>query len=166
VSSEVLGALSAEQLDAAMRHERAHGVAGDNLKRLVLLLLPDVLPFQRSLDALEHGWAMFTEWAADDEAVAGDSVHALSLASALVRVARIGAGPALPLMSSFTAGGRELEARVDRLLRMETAGHLPPATGRVLLCCAAVISAGSMAVLLFLPGVLAAVHEALEYLVR
>jgi Zn-dependent protease with chaperone function len=44
VSSAVLAALSAEELSAVIRHERAHGVHRDNLNRLLLLLAPGMLP--------------------------------------------------------------------------------------------------------------------------
>jgi len=45
ISRGVVAALSAEQLSAAIRHERAHGISRDNLKRLLVLLAPGILPF-------------------------------------------------------------------------------------------------------------------------
>src|SRR5205807_3433126 len=42
ISRGLVTALSSDQLAAALRHERAHGVSRDNLKRLLILLAPDV----------------------------------------------------------------------------------------------------------------------------
>ena len=117
ISRPVIKALSTPQLAAALRHENAHRISRDNLKRLLLLLAPRLLPGFHGFDAIERGWARFTEWAADDDAVAGDAHLSLSLAAALVRIARMGGTPqVLPLSTSFWAIAREISARVDRLL--------------------------------------------------
>ena len=109
ISSPVMSALSAGQLAAALRHEEAHRVSRDNLKRLLLLLAPGLLPGFHGFDAIERGWARFTEWAADDDAVAGDAHLSLSLAAALVRIARMGGAPApSPLTASFLGDSREI----------------------------------------------------------
>jgi beta-lactamase regulating signal transducer with metallopeptidase domain len=117
VSVHVLSALSAEQLAAAVRHERAHRFALDNLKRLAVLLAPDLLPFFGGFGAVERAWVRFTEWAADDCAAAGNSRRSLCLAEALVRVARLGVcqeAPTLttPLLTQY----QDLAARVNRLV--------------------------------------------------
>ena len=128
ISREVLQNLSAVELEAALRHERAHGTSHDNLKRLLLLLAPNILPFSMwgGLASLERGWAQFAEWAADDNAVNGDSRRAVSLAGALVRVANMGVlTEASPLMTSLVADGRDLEARVNRLLGAAPGGEYP-----------------------------------------
>jgi Zn-dependent protease with chaperone function len=120
VSRGVLEALSLEELDAALRHENAHRLSGDNCKRFLVLLAPDILPFLRGFGALEQTWAKLAEWAADDEATGGDKQRALSLAGALVRVARMGAGPRLSFLhTSLVAGDEDFSARVQRLLRPE-----------------------------------------------
>src|SRR5262249_15113073 len=80
ISGGVLQALSNEQLEVALRHEHAHCVSRDNLKRLLLLLIPDTFPFAPGFSLLEQAWAKLSEWAADDEAVRGDLQRALSLA--------------------------------------------------------------------------------------
>ena len=95
----VFHGLTAEQREAALRHEQAHRTSRDNIKRFLILLSPDVLPFLRTF-ALEHSWAKFTEWAADDQATDGDSHRALSLASALVCVAKMGSKPKLSFLFS------------------------------------------------------------------
>jgi hypothetical protein len=166
VSRDILSALSPEQLEVALSHERVHRSSAHNFKRLLLLLLPDVFPFRRSFQALEARWAMLAEWAADDEAAAGDAVRAISLASALVRVAQLGLAPQIALSSSFTDGGRDLEARVDRLLHLDSprpASHqLRPVTRFSLV----VLSGCLAAAVVFLPAVLPSVYRLLEDLVR
>jgi Zn-dependent protease with chaperone function len=119
VSSSVLRALSAGELGTAMRHERAHQNRHDNFKRLLLLAAPRGFVLGRGLDALERNWARFAEWAADDHAVGGDTDRAVSLAAALVRLARLGSCVARPVLLSSLGDGRDLSERVDRLLRVE-----------------------------------------------
>ena len=110
ISKSVLNGLTAEQTEAALRHEQAHRTSRDNIKRFLILLSPDVLPFLRTFASLEHSWAKFTEWAADDQATAGDSHRALSLASALVRVARLGSKPQLSFLFSSLVSDDEAGA--------------------------------------------------------
>ncbi|MGB6460828.1 MAG: hypothetical protein WBG02_12760, partial [Candidatus Acidiferrum sp.] len=167
ISRSVLGALSAEELDAALSHEHAHHASRDNAKRLLLLLAPDVFPFVRPFRPLESAWAKFAEWAADDQAAAGDSRRALSLAAALVNVARLGSAPRLPFLStSLVPCDRDLFARVDRLLCPVpvVAARTWPArpSGRV----AALLLLGSAAFLLAAPATLSFVHELLEILLH
>lgn len=116
ISRESISALTGEELGVVLRHESAHAESRDNLKRLVLALAPDVLPFvHRGFSIIERGWAQFSEWAADDYAAKGDPALSLSLASALVCVARIAPAACTPeLLTPFTNG--DLSSRVDRLL--------------------------------------------------
>jgi hypothetical protein len=117
VSRAAADALSPEQFDAALRHERAHWSSRDNLKRLLQLAAPDPLPMVRgAAPLLDREWARFAEFAADDRATEGDLDRCVSLAEALVLLARAGAPPELPLATSLIADSRDLAARVDRLL--------------------------------------------------
>ena len=199
VSREVLQNLSAGELDAALRHERAHQTSRDNLKRLLLLLAPDIFPFGTwgkmsscarvvnprkfapianrragsqpvpllaGLESLERGWAQFTEWSADDRAVDGDSHRAVSLAGALVRVARMGAATqASPLMTSLVADDRDLEARVDRLLGATPGSDNSGQCGSRLVA-AIILVAGFFVVALNGTPTLQAAHQVLEHLIR
>jgi len=99
ISRSVLQNLSAAELGAALAHEHAHRTSRDNLKRLLIQLAPDILPFLHPLRTLERTWSQFAEWAADDQATEGDSGRAVALAAALVQVARMGRGPRLPFFS-------------------------------------------------------------------
>jgi Zn-dependent protease with chaperone function len=167
ISRGVLRVLSTEELDAAFRHEHAHRTSRDNAKRLLLLLAPDIFPFVRPLRMLEQSWSKFAEWSADDQAAAGDSCRALSLAAALVHVARMGAGPRLPFLSTpLLVGDRDLSARVDRLLRAD-AMTLPHASKmQPGLRTASLLLAGCLAASLLTPSALSSVHELLELLLH
>jgi Zn-dependent protease with chaperone function len=167
ISRSVMSGLSAEQREAALRHEQAHRTSRDNMKRFLILLSPDVLPFVRSFAALEHSWAKFTEWAADDQATGGESRRALSLASALVRVAKMGAKPKLtPLFSSLHSDDHELSERVERLLRPQSMPGKPAEVLTPFLTSAGALAAAAVMVVLLWPGSLSLVHQALERLVH
>ena len=163
ISRSVLDALSGEELDAALRHERSHQASRDNFKRLLFLFAPDFFPFMRTLRQIEHQWSRFIEWAADDDAAAGDSHRAVSLAAALVRVARLGSSPGLPVLStSLLACNHDLSARVDRLLHPATTRKPRPARrgwriAGALCCATALVSAALLS-----PLALSSVHNLLE----
>jgi Zn-dependent protease with chaperone function len=163
ISRSVAGALSPEQLDAALRHEHAHWTARDNFKRLLLLLSPGWFPFSA---ALEHAWAQMAEWAADDRAVAGDAARSLSLAAVLLAVARMGA-PAAPhrLATSLLAGAQDLAARVDRLLAAVPPADEPAPAGAFWTAATAVLAIAA-AVWIAQPAALTSVHLLLERLAR
>ena len=167
VSQPVMDALSQEQREAAFRHEAAHRASRDNLKKLLFLLSPGVLPGISGMSALERGWAKFTEWAADDEAVSGDQERALSLASALVRVAKLGVHPAPSyLLSSLVDDDSDLATRVDRLLRKPAYAEKPSQPLAVFARNAALIVGGAFATVLLWPESLGGIHQLLERLVQ
>jgi len=167
ISRTVLRGLTAAQRDAALRHERAHRTSRDNIKRFLILLSPDVLPFLRAFTTLERSWARFTEWAADDQAAEGDSHRALSLASALVSVAKMGSKPKLSyLFSSLVHDDEELTERVDRLLRPQPNPGKPAEVLVPFLTSAGALMAIAVVIVLLWPGSLSLVHQALERLVH
>jgi Zn-dependent protease with chaperone function len=163
VSQAVLRALSAEELHLALQHENAHRISRDNLKRLFLLLAPASIPFLRDVSSLEQCWTKFSEWAADDEAVRGDSHRALSLAAALLRVARMGAAPRLSFLhTSLCAGDHDLSARVERLLRVRPLPSKPLSRTRSVAIGSSLAIAACITVLLAWPATLSSVHRLLE----
>jgi len=155
VSETIRRALSPEQLDAALRHEQAHRRAFDNFKRMLLAATPRMPGFA----VIEQTWSRLSEWAADDEAVAGDANRALNLADALVRVARLGTRP---VEVSFLGDGRDLARRVERLLNPEV--YMPLQMRVWTVASAAGIAAMAIAVLVAQP--LVAAHEVLEHLIH
>ena len=167
LSQGVVEALSVDQLDVALLHENAHRSSRDNLKRLLLLLAPDPLPFVSAFAALEQSWIRFREWAADDEAVLDDPHRALSLASALLRVARMGAAPRLSyLHTSLVAQDHDLSERIERLLHVEAAPRKTLNLTRVYGPAALGVLATALAILLSWPATLTSVHRLLEQLLR
>ena len=167
VSQSVMDALSDEQKEAAFRHETAHRISRDNLKKFLFLLAPDIVPFVSGLANLENGWTKFTEWAADDQAVDGDPQRALSLASALVKVAKMGvhSTPSY-LLSSLVDDDRDLETRVDRLLREPAYAEKPLAPLVAFARNASLVIAGVAATILLWPESLGGIHRLLEHLVQ
>ncbi len=167
ISRRVMRGLSSEQRDAALRHEQAHRTSGDNLKRFLILLAPDAVPFFGRFRKLERAWSKFAEWAADDQATDGDPQRALSLASALVRVAKMGSRPrASYLACSLVGGGQELSERVERLLRPQPKPDKPIKEVISLLTGAGAMIGAAVAVAMLWPASLSVVHQALEQLVR
>jgi beta-lactamase regulating signal transducer with metallopeptidase domain len=167
VSRRVLQTLSGEELDAALAHERAHRKSGDNLKRLALFLAPEVFLFSRTFAGLDRCWARLIEWAADDDAAAGDSERSVSLAAALVRMARMGvAEPVSPLASSFLGNNGDLSARVDRLLGLAPIRTNPLRRARAVLGVAAAAITALVIAVVIRPGTFLSVHHLLEQLLR
>jgi len=172
VSRSVLHKLTPEQREAAFRHEQAHQASRDNFKRFLYLLAPDAFPFVSGFKKIERQWARYTEWAADDHAVAGDSERALSLAAALVSVAKLGVNhqPAY-LLSSLVASplvaeDEDLAVRVDRLLREQQYAEKPLAPLLQVARNLALVAGGVVVAAFVWPGSLGSVHQLLEKLIQ
>ena len=171
ISRGVLETLSPEELDSAISHERAHRTSADNFKRLLLLLMPDLFPFvPNAFSAVDRSWITFSEWAADDSAVANDLQRSLSLAGALVHVAQMGAAPRLsPLCTSLVSSNsacmnQDLSERVDRLLHTAPLRRESPKRFRAILAVCTIAAACTVFVVLLRPETLHSVHELLEIL--
>ncbi|HYL65216.1 MAG TPA: M56 family metallopeptidase [Candidatus Methylomirabilis sp.] len=167
ISSGVLNSLSAYELEAALSHEEAHRLSHDNARRLLFVLVPDPFPFVRAFRVLEENWSKLAEWAADDYAARGSSLRAISLASALVRVARMGAAPRLPeLSTSLLACDRDLSARVQRLLDPIPATSSVSSQSHFLFRRSGYLFTGGLVFLLLAPAMLSSVHQLLERFLR
>lgn len=166
ISCGVVSALDAEQLAAAVWHERAHQISRDNLKRFFVALAPAILPFMPGFENLERAWERFTEWAADDRAVEGNMHRSLALAAALVGFARLaGSAQPSPLTTSLLPDRSDLARRIDRLLRPA------PPQGKPADCIPIMVAAAIPALAILLPllvqsRTLYSVHRLLESLMR
>lgn len=162
VSSRIRRLLTEQEYAAALRHEEAHGRARDNLKRLLILMSPNFLPFCRGFQALEAGWQRMAEWAADDCAAQGSTGNALALASALIRVGRMNGGHvAIPLGTSLLADTADLRTRVERLVEARQDYRQLPQKSAF-----GVIAAGLAIAIAVSPNLLWAAHRFLEVLAR
>lgn len=89
IAAQVLVSLGEREVEAAIAHEFGHLAARDNFKRMLLRICRNLLivPCGESLD---RAWAENVEAAADEHAArSGGRQTALSLASALVKIARL-----------------------------------------------------------------------------
>jgi Zn-dependent protease with chaperone function len=162
VSRTIAEALTPDELEAIVLHEVWHRSAWDNLKRLAVLAAPDALHVFGAGTALESRWMSAAELEADRGAARGDSERGLSLASALVKVARLmpDVRP-LPAPVSNLYNGGPLAERVGRLVN--SCGESPDHPALPWLGLAVTLLAGCAPA--FLP-VLPTVHRATEFLVN
>jgi Peptidase family M48 len=169
ISQRLLAEISTEELAAALRHERAHWVSGDNLKRLLFAFLPGFPPVWPSLETLEGSWAKFAERAADDHVAAEGESNAVSLASALVRLARMGScaeHPSVPLAISPLVVCDDLAGRVHRLLAPAVVhASRPPRRVPIVLSVATLFAVGCLVASTW-PAVLFPAHQILERLLH
>jgi Zn-dependent protease with chaperone function len=128
VASRLFDALGEDEMRAALAHELGHVSARDNLKRTLMRLCRDVLPVPVFARTFERAWSVESESAADEFAArAGGAQSAISLASALVKIARLmpdSDAHASPAASYFVGDCADVAVRVDRLLRLADASDL------------------------------------------
>jgi BlaR1 peptidase M56 len=155
--------LSPAELRAVLAHEKAHLDRRDNLKRWLLHSCPDLPLLGGSGDRLRREWAEASEIAADDAAARGGRRAAESLASALVKVARM-SPPGVQLSSSATALLSEgsLRGRVERLLGPTRDASRSRRSGLALWAVAALGLGAALAI----PRALVTIHAVLEAIVR
>jgi Zn-dependent protease with chaperone function len=154
----VAAACDDEEFQQVLAHETAHMASRDNLKMLILLILPDALAWLPTGSALAEHWRAITELEADERASGADPRRRIALASALIKVARLSMAGSRPRRSSRpSTSASGLEHRVRRLLAPSstTRRSLP---ARRLLTCALLVP------LLAVP-LYASVHRLIEALV-
>jgi hypothetical protein len=156
-------ALTAAELDAAVAHELAHRRAHDNLKRFLMLCVPDLFGATPAATRLESAWRAEAECLADGVAAGGDQERAATLASALVKVARLAddRNPTCsPAWSTFYEPGI-LESRVRRLVASERPHQPRRRRSWPMLAGVAVATAGA-----WLGGVPATLHGLTELAIQ
>ncbi len=159
ISEAAVAVLNPPELRTALRHEIAHVLRYDNLKKLVFRF--SVFP---AMADLEHAWSEEAEMAADDAAVSSFR-DALDLAAALIKVSRLGPNEssgqlATALLHSSTA----LSIRVQRLVAWDMAQKPQPHRRWVYALPAA--AAMVIGVVTTYGSVLTQMHAVTEWLVR
>ncbi len=153
--------LTERELDGALRHEVAHIRRRDNLKKLLLCLMP--IP---GITQLERAWREATEMAADDAAVSNVS-EALDLAAAVIKLSRLAP---LELPAELTTAlvhspAESVNARVERLISW-TQHRQNPANKYSLAYALGATAALLAAMAVTYSELLVQVHAATEWLVR
>jgi Zn-dependent protease with chaperone function len=118
----VIDACSHEELTTIVSHERGHLHARDNLKRWLMACAPDALRWTPHHHAICAAWHDAAEDAADDVATGGDERARVTLATLLVKIARLGPDTDWPAATvSPLIRHDSLSRRVRRLLAPEAA---------------------------------------------
>jgi hypothetical protein len=133
IGSEARAALTPSELDLAISHEIAHRRSRDNLKRFLVHCSPDFFGRTAVARQLEERWQAEAECEADARAVRGDSHRAVVLATALVKVARLGCASGFHAISpACTSSAFHVPTLLEmRVRRLVSGSALPPAAGRV-----------------------------------
>jgi Zn-dependent protease with chaperone function len=129
VARSVVAACTPAELRAIVAHENRHVAAQDNFRRVLIALAPDLIAWLPMSARLRAAWNDAVEEAADDAAARVGADGRVTLAEALVRVARLdleGSPAALPASALYR--GENLDRRVRRLLAPEPVdrGTAPP----------------------------------------
>ncbi|HVG35263.1 MAG TPA: M56 family metallopeptidase [Pyrinomonadaceae bacterium] len=129
IAAQVMDSLSAEEMEVALAHERAHLLARDTLKRALMHVCRDLLPFIGAGRVLERAWALEAERAADEYAAHSGTSGALDLAAALIKIARLmpaGVNNVVPAGAFLLEGADDgVAGRVRRLTEMASTRERP-----------------------------------------
>ncbi|HKQ53009.1 MAG TPA: M48 family metalloprotease, partial [Pyrinomonadaceae bacterium] len=125
IAGQVMDSLSPEELAMALAHERGHLLAHDTLKRGLMQLCRDLLPFIGASSLLGRAWAEEAEKTADEFAARSGAAGALDLAAALIKIAHMmpsGVRNAVPAGAFLLEGDDDgLAGRVRRLTELASA---------------------------------------------
>jgi hypothetical protein len=158
VSDDAASMLTPAELNTALRHEIAHVRRYDNLKKLIFR----VASFPGAA-ALEAAWADQTELAADDAAVSSID-EALDLASALIKVSRLGFGASAEISRALLHSSTALTVRIRRLFAWTGSEDRIPV--RSLWFCGISVAAVLVCLITSYNAMLGGMHELTEWLVR
>jgi Zn-dependent protease with chaperone function len=129
IAAQVMESLSAEEMEVALAHERGHLLARDTLKRALMRVCRDLLPFIGAGRMLERAWALEAERAADEYAAHSGTAGALDLAAALIKIARLmpaGVNNVVPAGAFLLEGADDgVAGRVRRLTEMASNREKP-----------------------------------------
>ena len=171
VARPVLSALTPAELAAVLAHEAGHVRAFDNLKQL-LMKITQPPRWLRSLKSMDSVWMNASELAADEAALA-EGVAVEDLASALVKVLRMGqTAPAPEIAASHLVPNAGCSAVGERVLHLQHLlnGDIRPGSRsggrRVKMFALISVAAAALLYVSAVNSFLPFVHEALEWLVR
>jgi hypothetical protein len=158
----IVDACSARELALVAAHERGHLLARDNLTRLVLGALPDVLRLTSIHHAIVRAWHAAAEDAADDHAAGACPRTRAQLAAVIVKIARLSSGDCrIPVALSPFVEIDGVDRRVRRLV-----AETPPVPPEPRLARASGISVALAALAAAsCPPFQRVLHEAVELLV-
>jgi len=153
--------LTANELQTALNHEIAHVRRRDNLKKLLLRFV--AFP---GMSGLEAAWLEATEMAADDAGVSNAS-EALDLASALIKLSRLGPiEPPVDLTAALVhSPASVMNARVARLIAWTDERCVPSQNFSPWYSLGATLAAVAVFTLNY-SQLLTRLHTATEWLVR
>jgi len=159
VSEAAFAMLNPPELRTALRHEIAHALRYDNLKKLLFRF--SMFP---AMADLEHAWSEETEMAADDAAVSSYR-DALDLAAALIKISRLGPMESSgELTTALLHSSTALSARVHRLVAWNKAQK--PLKSEKWLYALPAVTAAAIGVVTTYSAVLNQMHAVTEWLVR
>jgi beta-lactamase regulating signal transducer with metallopeptidase domain len=152
--------LTERELHGALRHEVAHVLRRDNLRKLILRLV--AFP---GMEKLENVWREATEMTADDAAVSSIS-EALDLAAAVIKLSRLASlQPPEELTTALVhSPAGSVNARVERLIAWKDGRQNLSRYSLGYALCAATAALTALAVTY--SALLIDMHAATEWLVR
>jgi hypothetical protein len=159
LSERVLAACTPVELAAVVAHERAHARTFDNLRYLLVRACVGAWRRGRHDQEMERAWLAGVEHDADEHAISR-GIAGVDLASALVKVVRLGQSSLLDAPVSAFHEGDDLQRRVGLALGSMGCGERPRLMQLTRAAVLALPLAASAAAAW--PGALFRVHEAVE----